>query len=311
MTRADQVAEYLAALRAERGLAEATVTAYRRDLAQYCAALGTGPATPERVSAFVQGLHERGLARTSIARKVAAVRGFHRFLVTEGMTQEDPTLLLQAPRRPASLPKALTVEEVERLLAAPEPDTAAGRRDRALLEFMYATGARVAEVVSFQQMDLDLPEEGPESRAAGSHRRGRELPGTARLVGKGSRERLVPVGKHACRAIRAYLPDRLARRREGRDPGVLFLNARGGRLSRQGVWLIVRRHATRAGLAPGRVSPHVLRHSAATHMVEGGADLRVVQEFLGHATISTTQVYTRVSPRHLLEVYATSHPRSI
>ena len=304
MTLAERIDEYLAALRAERGLTEATIAAYRRDLRQYAAALGGAWPNAADVSTFVRALHGRGLAATSIARKVAAVRGFHRFLVTEGLAREDPTVLVEAPRRPAALPKALTVEEVSRLLEAPDPATPAGRRDRALLELMYATGARVTEVVSLQQMDLDLPEQPG---------RGPTRPGeaaTARLTGKGRRERLVPVGRPACEAIRAYLPDRLALRRAGRDPGVLFLNARGGRLTRQGVWAIVRRHALRAGLDAKRVSPHVLRHSAATHMVEGGADLRVVQEFLGHASISTTQVYTRVSPRHLLEVYATSHPRS-
>ena len=306
-----RIAEYLAALRAERGLAEATIAAYRRDLGQYAAALGGAWPAPEDVSGFVRGLHERGLAPTSIARKVAAVRGFHRFLVAEGIADADPTVLVEAPRRPAALPKALTVEEVVRLLEAPDPDTPAGRRDRALLELMYATGARVAEVVGLQQMDLELPdEEGPDEGRVGDTGLPRGGGATARLTGKGRRERVVPVGRAARRAIAAYLPDRLARRRSGRDPGVLFLNNRGGRLTRQGVWAIVRRHARRAGLDEKKVSPHVLRHSAATHMVEGGADLRVVQEFLGHATITTTQVYTRVSPQHLLEVYTSSHPRS-
>jgi integrase/recombinase XerD len=309
MTLENRVLEYLAALRAERGLSPATVAAYRRDLAQYTEALGGADPTPEALSGFVRTLHARGLADSSIARKVAAIRGFHRFLVAEGVTDRDPSVLLEAPRRGAPLPRALTVEEIERLLGAPDLSTASGRRDQALLEFMYATGARVAEAVSFQQMDLDLPDEAPggltrETRPA------RAATATARLLGKGNRERLVPVGRPACRAIRAYLPDRLASRRSGQDSGVLFLNNRGAQLTRQGVWLIVRRQAVRAGLDLARVSPHVLRHSAATHMVEGGADLRVVQEFLGHASISTTQVYTRVSPRHLLEVYATSHPRS-
>lgn len=286
------IEEYLAALRAERGLARATIAAYRRDLGQYAAALAGSLPSPAGVSAFVQGLHGRGLAPASIARKVAAVRGFHRFLVTEGLAAEDPTVLVEAPRRPAGLPKALSIEDVDRLLQAPDPAVRGGRRDRALLEFMYATGARVSEALDVDQLDVDLEH------------------GTAVLTGKGRRQRLVPVGKPACAAIAAYLAERLELRRPGRDPGVLFLNNRGAKLTRQGVWAIVRRQARRAGLDPARASPHVLRHSAATHMVEGGADLRVVQEFLGHATISTTQVYTRVSPPHLLEVYATSHPRS-
>ena len=292
MTLEERIAEYLAALRAERGLAPATAAAYRRDLAQYAAHLGGRPPDPEEVASFVAVLHRRGLSPATIARRIAAVRGFHRFLVAENLAAADPTALLETPRRPAALPKALAIEEVLRLLEAPNPTTAEGRRDRALLEFLYATGARVAEAAALDQLDLDLEE------------------GTARLTGKGSKQRLVPVGVPACRALAAYLPDRLAWRRSGRDPGAVFVNRRGGRLTRQGIWAIVRRHAVGAGLDPAQVSPHVLRHSAATHMVEGGADLRTVQELLGHASISTTQVYTRVSPRHLLEVYATSHPRS-
>jgi integrase/recombinase XerD len=292
VTLSDRIAEYLAALRAERGLSLATVAAYRRDLGQYAAYLAEREPDPEAVAGYIASLHRRGLAARSVARQVAAVRGFHRFLVAEGLAAADPTRLLDSPRRPAALPKALTVEEVLALLEAPDPATPEGRRDRALLEFLYATGARVSEAVGLDQLDLDLTE------------------GTARLTGKGDKQRLVPVGGPACRALAAYLPDRLAARRPGKDSGAVFLNRRGGRLSRQAVWEIVRRHAGRGGLDPGEVSPHVLRHSAATHMVEGGADLRTVQELLGHASISTTQIYTRVSPRHLLEVYTVSHPRS-
>jgi integrase/recombinase XerD len=288
----DQISEYLAALAAERGLAAATISAYRRDLRQYAAFVGETTPNPAIVSGFVRSLYTRGLAPASIARKLAAVRGLHRFLLGEGLSTEDPTVLVETPQRKGALPKALTVEEVFRLLEAPDCGTPSGRRDRALLEFLYASGARVAEVVGLDQLDVDLES------------------GTAVLTGKGSKQRMVPVGRPACRALEGYLPDRLASRIPGRDSGAVFLNARGGRLTRQGVWGIVRRHARRAALDPKRVSPHVLRHSAATHMVEGGADLRTVQEMLGHANISTTQVYTRVSPRHLLEVYATCHPRS-
>lgn len=288
----DGAAEFLGALHAERGLADATVAAYRRDLRQYLRFLDGAEPDPDRVSAFVASLHDRGLAASTIARKIAAVRGLHRFLLAEGYRGEDPTVLVETPRRSASLPKALTVDEVLRLLDAPDAATPAGRRDRALLEFLYATGARVAEAVALDQLDLDLDG------------------GTALLRGKGGKQRIVPVGRPALEAITAYLPDRLALRRPGRDDGAVFLNLRGGRLTRQGVWEIVRRHGRRAGLGIGRLSPHVLRHSAATHMVEGGADLRTVQEMLGHASISTTQVYTRVSPQHLIEVYTLSHPRS-
>ncbi|MBT8203666.1 MAG: tyrosine recombinase [Acidimicrobiia bacterium] len=286
------VDEYLAALAGERGLSRNTVAAYRRDLDQYARFLDGRRPTSERIADFVQSLHQRGLAASSVARKTAAVRGLHRFQVREGLTADDPTGLLESIRRPQALPKALDLDDVLRLLEAPDAATPAGRRDRAILEFLYATGARVSEVAALDQSDVDLD-------AA-----------TAVVTGKGNKQRLVPIGAHAVAAISRYLPDRLDLRRPGRDSGALFLNLRGGRLSRQGVYGIVRKAAAAAGIAPGLVSPHVLRHSAATHMVERGADLRSVQHLLGHATITTTQVYTRVTPQHLLEVYVTSHPRS-
>jgi integrase/recombinase XerD len=285
------IPEYLAALVAERGLAANTIAAYRRDLTRYAAFLRGRDPSPELVSAFVARQQREGSAPSTVARRVAAIRGFHRFLVSDGLADTDPTRLVESPRRPRSLPKALTVDEVLRLLDTPDPAAVAGRRDRALLEFMYATGARVAETVALDELDLDLDE------------------GTAVVTGKGNKQRIVPVGSAARSAIAAWLPDRAALR-STRSGSAVFLSLRGTRLTRQAVWNIVRRHAMRAGIPAGSVSPHVLRHSAATHMVEGGADLRTVQELLGHATISTTQVYTRVSPRHLLEVYATTHPRS-
>jgi integrase/recombinase XerD len=286
------VEEYLASLTSERGLSRHTVAAYRRDLAQYLAFLRGRSTSAARVSGFVKSLNDRGLAASSVSRKTAAVRGLHRFRVAEGLADEDPTVLLETAKRPQPLPKALTLDEVMALLDTPDTATPVGRRDRAFLEFLYATGARVSEAVGLDLEDVDLDS------------------GTAIVTGKGNKQRLVPLGGFAIRAIEAYLPDRLALRRSGRDPGALFLNARGGRLTRQGLWGIVRKHAARAGIPADRVSPHVLRHSAATHMVERGADLRSVQQLLGHATITTTQVYTRVTPQHLLEVYITSHPRS-
>lgn len=291
MTLDRSVEEFLASLRAERGLSPATVDAYRRDLAQYTAYLGGRRPDTEAASGFVHSLADRRLAASTISRKIAAVRGLHRFMVAEGLADDDPTLLLETPRRGRPLPKALTVEDMIRLIEAPDITTPLGRRDRALIEFMYATGARVAETVALDQIDLDM------------------VAATALLTGKGGKQRLVPVGSHAVRAIEDWLPDRLALRRTGRDSGAVFLNSRGGRLSRQGVFGIVRKQAVRAAIPTDRVSPHVLRHSMATHMVEGGADLRSVQEMLGHASISTTQIYTKVSPRHLLEVYVLSHPR--
>ncbi len=288
------VREYLGALRAERGLSANTVAAYRRDLAEYRRFLERRALSPdpEAVAAFVAELHRRGLAPTTVARKISTLRGFHRFLVAEGLVAEDPTVLLVNPRRARALPKALTVEEVERLLATPEAGTRRGARDAALLEFLYGTGCRVSEAVGLELLDVDLEE------------------GIVLLRGKGDRQRLVPLGRYARTAFERYLPVRRRLLGGGRDPGRVFLNLRGAPLSRQGIWYLVRRAAVAAGIPERRISPHVLRHSAATHMVEGGADLRTVQEFLGHASIGTTQVYTRVSPQHLLEVFVTSHPRS-
>ncbi len=277
--------EYLASLRAERGLSANTVQAYRRDLGQYLA-LGEPP------PGFVRYMSEQGLAASTIARKLAAVRGYHRFLVAEGHAAEDPTVLVETPRRGSTLPKALPVGEVLALLDAPDGDTPLGIRDRALLEFLYGTGCRVTEAVTVDVLDVDVEER------------------TALVTGKGDRQRLVPLGRYAAESIAAYLPVRMDLRRGSSDPGRLFLNARGRPLTRQGVWEIVKKNGKTAAIRRDRLSPHVLRHSAATHMVEGGADLRTVQEILGHASISTTQVYTHVSPQHLLEVYVTAHPRA-
>ncbi len=286
------VEDYLASLASERGLSRHTVAAYRRDLAQYLAFLNGGNPSSSRVAGFVQSLNARGLAASSVARKTAAVRGLHRFQVAEGIAEDDPTVLVDTAKRPRPLPKALTLDEVLALLETPDSSTSAGRRDRAILEFLYASGARVSEAAGLDLEDVDLES------------------GTAIVTGKGNKQRLVPLGTYAVTAIESYLPDRLSFRTAGRDSGALFLNIRGGRLSRQGLWGIVRKAGELAGIPLDRVSPHVLRHSAATHMVERGADLRSVQQLLGHATITTTQVYTRVTPQHLLEVYVTSHPRS-
>jgi integrase/recombinase XerD len=292
------IEEFLASLGSERGLSPNTLAAYRRDLRQYEAhaaesgVVELGSVTDAVVGSFIAGLVAGGAASSTVRRKLAAVRGLHRFAVAEEMTEGDPTALIDGPQRPLTLPKALGIDEVERLLDAPEPTTTLGIRDRALLEFMYASGARVSEAVRLDVVDVDL-----EGRLA-------------LVTGKGSKQRMVPLGGPAIAAVRMYLPVRLELKRGGSDIGALFLNARGGRLTRQGVFAIIRKHAGRAGLDVAKVSPHVLRHSAATHMVEGGADLRTVQEILGHANISTTQIYTRVSPQYLYEVFVTSHPRS-
>jgi integrase/recombinase XerD len=290
--------DYLVALSAERGLAPNTVAAYRRDLDQYLTFLeaagvdDTAHVTTAVVEQYAVVMHDRGWATSTLSRKIAAARGFHRFLVAEEVVDHDPTSGIETPRRPSSLPKALSVDDTTKLIEAPDVTTPLGIRDRALLEFLYASGSRVSEAVTTDVIDLDLDSE------------------VALVRGKGDKQRYVPLGRYAVDAINEYLPVRLVLKGDRPDPGRLFLNARGRPLTRQAIWLIVRRCAERAGIPTAEVSPHVLRHSAATHMVEGGADLRSVQEMLGHASINTTQIYTRVSPRHLLEVYVVAHPRS-
>ncbi|HEX9864467.1 MAG TPA: site-specific tyrosine recombinase XerD [Acidimicrobiia bacterium] len=288
----DCLEEYLLALHVERGLSANTIAAYRRDLDQYLVFLGGDEPSQSDVEGYLRHLRARMLAPATVGRKLAAIRGLHRFLVIEGLRAEDPTLLLESPRRPDPFPKALTVDEAIGLMETPDLSTVKGRRDSALLEFLYGTGARVSEAVGLDLGLLDLEDR------------------VVIVTGKGSKQRLVPLGGKAVTAIARWLPDRieLFNRNQRGDP--LFLNMRGRRLSRQGMFEVVRHNARRAGISPEKVSPHVLRHSAATHMVEAGADLRTVQEILGHATISTTQIYTRVSPAHLVEVYVQAHPRS-
>jgi len=293
VTLPEHAIDFLASVGSERGLSRNTTDAYRRDLAQYGTTVATlgGTATEDAVRAHLEDLRSRGLKPSSIARKFASIRAYHRFLVTEGLRDDDPTSVIDTPGRPSSLPKALTVQEVVAVLEVPAGDRAVGRRDRAILEFLYATGCRVTELVTTDLHDLDF-----ESR-------------TVLLTGKGDKQRIVPVGHFAIEAVETWLEDRRSFLSGGRDSGALFVSTRGNRLTRQAVWRIVRTHGLAAGIAPGDLSPHVFRHSAATHMVEGGADLRTVQELLGHASLSTTQMYTKVSPEHLMETIVTSHPR--
>jgi integrase/recombinase XerD len=301
---------WLAHLAVERGSAGNTLAAYRRDLRRWLAHLRAAGRTDPRqvtesdVSGFVVGLRtEAGLSAASTARALAAVRGLHRFLLAEGTVDVDVTREVRAPSLPRRLPKAIDVDAVLRLVQAPDTATPLGLRDRALLELLYATGARISEVV---RLDVD------DVLATGG-----EVVHVVRLTGKGGKERAVPVGSHARAALEAYL----VRGRGGLvgsatgDDGTraLFRNSRGGRLSRQSAWSVLRRAADTAGLPePGGppVGPHLLRHSFATHLIEAGADVRVVQELLGHASVATTQVYTHVSVDALREVYATSHPRA-
>ncbi len=291
------IEEFLTALVTERGLAKNTIEAYRRDLRQYRRFLADrkigemeAVATAD-VSGYVEMLRAEQAAPATVSRKVAAVRGLHRFLVVEEYIGNDPTALIETPQRSRGLPKALSVDQVANLLAAANTGTPLGKRDVALLEFLYASGARVSEAIRLDQIDVDLDE------------------ATALVTGKGSKQRLVPLGTYAIAALRQYYPIRRDFIGDANDPGAVFVSVRGRRLTRQAVWQIIKKAAVASGLDPHDVSPHVLRHSAATHMVEGGADLRSIQELLGHASISTTQIYTRVSPQHLYEVYVTSHPR--
>jgi integrase/recombinase XerD len=296
-----EVEEFLGWLAAERGRSVNTLSAYRRDLIGYCSWLSARSLDVRGVSAsdidrFVDSRRSDAVAASSLARQMAAVRTFHRFMVSEGHRVDDPTADFEGVKVPAGIPKPLTEEEVESLLASVVGDDPVALRDRAVLELLYATGARISELCGLSLGDIDLEA------------------GMVRLYGKGSKERLVPVGRMARGAIHRWLVDgraelspiRWARRG---DADAVFLNSRGGRLGRQAAYAIVVRHGERAGVT-SHLSPHVLRHSCATHMLDHGADLRIVQEMLGHASISTTQIYTRVSQERLFDQYRTAHPRA-
>ncbi|WP_454048797.1 site-specific tyrosine recombinase XerD [Cellulomonas sp. Marseille-Q8402] len=299
---------YLAHLTVERGLSPNTLAAYRRDLTRYVEHLtsagrtGVADVTEADVEGFLVAVRTGSdgravLSASSAKRAVVAVRGWHRFCVLEGLSAADPARAVRPPQQSQVLPKAISTHDVERLLdAASLGDGPVPLRDRALLELVYSTGARISEAVGLDVDDLDL------------------TPGRAavRLFGKGSKERVVPVGAYAVEAVEAYLVRaRPALAAAGRGGSAVFLNTRGARMSRQSAWAVLRTAAERAGL-PGadHVSPHTLRHSFATHLLAGGADVRVVQELLGHASVTTTQIYTKVTPDTLREVYATSHPRA-
>ena len=294
--------EYLSWLGVEKGRAPNTISAYRRDLLAYeawIAARGHSltSVTEPLVEDYVAHLRAEGRRPSSVARSLSAVRSLHRFMVDEGTAPEDPTGDIAGPRIPTAIPKALSEPEVTALLAAVTGASPAARRDRALLEVLYGTGLRISEAVGLSLADLDLD----------GH--------VIRAFGKGAKERVVPVGRLARDALAdwlspegraAFVPDRWARRG---DAEAVFLNARGGRLTRQGAWGIVRHYGDLVGLGD-RLTPHVLRHSCATHMLDHGADIRVVQELLGHASIATTQLYTKVSTQRLRAVYDAAHPRA-
>jgi integrase/recombinase XerD len=298
-----EVEEFLVWMSSERGRSRNTVQAYRRDLTRYHAWLAARELTPVTVTAtrlvdFVAERRASDAATSSVAREIAAIRMLHRYLATEEIRDDDPTARTEGIRVPAGIPKPLSEAQVVSLLDAVVGNEPLHRRDRALLELLYATGARISEVVGLSIGDIDF--DGM----------------LVRLYGKGGKERIVPYGAAAGRAFDDWftpsgrarvVPERWKRRG---DAEAVFVNQRGGRLTRQGAWLVIRKYGDRAGITD-HLSPHVLRHSCATHLLDHGADLRIVQEMLGHASISTTQVYTRVSQERLWEVYRTAHPRAL
>lgn len=298
------VLDYLSHLSVERGLAANTLSSYRRDLDRYLDHLAAhaiqSPAdiTEADVLAFLGGLRtgdadHRPLGTASAARAVVAVRGFHRFCIHEGLVAVDVSAAVKPPRPASRLPKALPLTDVEAILAAAgAPGTSLAKRDRALLEFLYGTGARISEAVGLDVDDLDVPDR------------------SVLLRGKGSKQRIVPLGSYALAAIEDYLATGRVELTSAKTPtAAVFLNSRGGRLSRQSAWTVLSKVAERAGITDC-LSPHTLRHSFATHLLDGGADVRVVQELLGHASVATTQIYTLVTVEKLREIYATAHPRA-
>ena len=297
VARAFLIERYQDFLSLEQGSSPLTLEAYLRDVerfATYAAVRGaTGPTDVDAraLREFVYHLKDLGLAPASIRRNVSAVRGYFRFLLAEGLVVRDPSERLETPKRWRTLPEVLTVADVERLLAAPTLDEPLAFRDRALLELAYGAGLRVSEWITLGVRDLLLEDS------------------LVRVFGKGSKERLVPIGRTAVGAVAVYLRELRPRLERGAGEGVLFLNARGEPLSRMGAWKILRKYVQAAGIEK-RVSPHTLRHSFATHLLEGGADLRAVQEMLGHVDISTTQIYTHVDREYLRSVHRQFHPRA-
>lgn len=298
---------YLRHLTIERGMAKNTIAAYRADLSRYLTFLeAKGIDSPAQITElvindFAESLKiTSGLVPSSVARVLAGVRGLHKFWLLENITTGDVAAAVKPPKSPRNLPKAITVDQIEKLLAAAGPDPADEQamaadpvrvRDRAMLELLYATGARISELINLDLDDLVDPT-------------------LVRLFGKGSKERVVPVGGYAQRALDAYLVrTRPTLVSQGKGTPALFLNQRGGRLSRQSAWQIIN-EAARVAQLPGEISPHTFRHSFATHLLEGGADVRVVQELLGHSSVATTQIYTLVTVDKLREIYGTAHPRA-
>jgi integrase/recombinase XerD len=293
---ASEIRLFLDFARVEKGLAANSIAGYRRDLAEFSVFLqrlkkSSGEVNRDDIRAFLMGLYRRGLAPRSVARHLVSVRNLFRFLVRDGHLMSDPSAEVEAPHLDQSLPKYLSTQEVDRLLAQPDVSTALGRRDKAMLELLYATGMRVSELIHVGAADFDMSL------------------GIVRCLGKGSKERLIPVGKAAIRAVDMYLREGRSELAGGRNSPWLFLNRRGKALSRVGFWKILGAYGRRAGMATP-ITPHLVRHSFATHLLERGADLRSIQLMLGHSDITTTQIYTHVLKERLKQVYQSHHPRA-
>ena len=293
--------EFLVFLAVEKGASSNTIAAYKNDLQQLADFIGSSASSDgwrslsrSNIQDFILDLKQRGYTETSVARKVAAVRSFFAFLAAEGSITANPTEGLSSPRVGKTLPKAISPNEVDELLEQPaRRSTPEAKRDRAMLELLYATGMRVTELVSLDMATLNLDPRSP----------------FVRCIGKGAKERSIPIHDHALEALNGYLEDGRPMMVRNHDEPALFVNRRGERLTRQGFWLILKGYAKSANLGDG-VTPHTLRHSFATHMLRGGMPLRNVQEMLGHANISTTQVYTHLTSDHVREVYERAHPRA-
>ncbi|HDP69828.1 MAG TPA: site-specific tyrosine recombinase XerD [Actinobacteria bacterium] len=288
--------EYLNFQSVEKGLAKNSLQAYKRDLTKYLTFLdkkkinSVDKISYQNVLDYLTDLKKKGYAPTSISRSVAAIKTFHKFLVQEEITKNFPTANLKFPKVPKRLPRVFTVEEMLRLLVQPHGNTPLNFRDKAMLEVLYGSGIRVSELVSLNTEDID------------------DESGYIRVLGKGSKERIVPIGSHGLEAISEYIKKGRLKLTKGHYSSALFLNQHGKRLTRQGCWKILNKHAKRASLK--NLHPHSLRHSFATSLLQGGADLRSVQEMLGHADISTTQIYTHITKEHLKEVYMSTHPKA-
>jgi integrase/recombinase XerD len=288
---------FLLHLKVERGLAKNTLDSYRRDLNKFIGYLHRQGITDlndvdrRMLMAFMEDLHNQNRAAATISRNLAAIRSFYSFLLQENMVSSNPSAELDAPKIPKRLPNVMTVSQVARLMEQPNGKNAAGMRDKAMLELLYATGIRVSELVNLDLVDVNL-----------------EM-GFLRCLGKGSKERIVPMGQKAVEAVGTYLQKGRGKLIRNSEEEAVFVNMHGGRLTRQGFWKILKKYVRQAGFE-GDITPHTLRHSFATHLLENGADLRAVQEMLGHSDISTTQIYTQVTAIHLRDVYQQSHPRA-